>query len=170
MGLETVEFVLQVEEDFCISVPDDCFSACTTVGQFAQFVCRRARSKDVKVRVFDDLCGDIVATCGLPKTRLMQRKLRPSAKWDPSLCSRVWRKKAPKVHGATPLTLGDVARFHAAKIPTSDEAITQHVHELVAAFFGWKVRDVSPAVEFKTLAMGEDVTLRWPSFKRKAEK
>lgn len=57
MGLDTVELVLEVEQHFGVSVPDEMAERIETVGELAQLVCHLRREAGLPLRYPDALSG-----------------------------------------------------------------------------------------------------------------
>ena len=82
MGLETVEILMEVEDRFGVSVPDEVASNCVTVADLQRVLVDllvrkgRARSADLDDEVYRDLVRIIVDQTGLKAS-----EVRPESKW-----------------------------------------------------------------------------------------
>ena len=82
MGLEMVSIIMEVEDHFGISVPDEVASNCVTVADLQRVVVDslvqkgRARSADLEAEVYDDLVKIIVDQTGMKAP-----DIRPESRW-----------------------------------------------------------------------------------------
>ena len=82
MGLETVEILMEVEDHFDVSVPDEVAANCVTVADLQRVLVDllvrkgRARPADLDDEVYRDLVRIIVDQTGLKAS-----EVRPESKW-----------------------------------------------------------------------------------------
>ena len=82
MGLESVEIIMEVEDHFGVSVPDEVASNCFTVADLRRVLVEllvrkgRPRSADLEAEVYRDLVKIIVDQTGLKAS-----DVRPESKW-----------------------------------------------------------------------------------------
>jgi hypothetical protein len=82
VGLETVEIIMEVEDHFGVSVPDEVASNCVTVADFQRALIEllarkgRARSPELEDAVYRDLVMIIVDQTGLNAS-----DVRPDSRW-----------------------------------------------------------------------------------------
>ncbi len=82
MGLETVEFILNVEAHFRVDLPEDVASNCTTAADLQRCIVdllvRKGRppSADLEAEVYADLVNIIVGF-----TDMKASDIRPESRW-----------------------------------------------------------------------------------------
>ncbi|HEY7120338.1 MAG TPA: acyl carrier protein [Tepidisphaeraceae bacterium] len=78
MGLDTVELVMEIEDEFKIQMPDADAQLIQTVGQLHAYVCHRLRPRPVpscpSARAFYHLRSTLLRHCPIPRSAV-----RPSA-------------------------------------------------------------------------------------------
>ncbi len=83
MGLDTVELVMEIEEAFDISIPDDRASKMLTVGDVYEFILEKTADSTLKIQhMFERCCifmiyGVHVRSLGLPHS-----EIRPKTKLE----------------------------------------------------------------------------------------
>jgi len=58
MGLDTIELVMQIEEEFSIEIPDDVASEILTIGELAQYLEKRTVGAPSEIK-YDQACERI---------------------------------------------------------------------------------------------------------------
>jgi hypothetical protein len=86
MGLQLVELVMEIEDDFGILVPDDLASKCISVGDTHQMIVEllvakgSIRSIDLEERVWDQLVAITSEQFGMTRDRI-----HPQLRWIPDI-------------------------------------------------------------------------------------
>lgn len=74
MGLDTVEFVMWVEEEFHIEIPDKDAAELVTVGELCRYVANRIRQResgDIEQEIFDKVSHHLNSSFGVPLCRIL---------------------------------------------------------------------------------------------------
>jgi hypothetical protein len=84
MGLDLVEMVMNIEDDFGIEVPDDLASACITVGDTQKMIADllvaqgRIRSPELEAEVWDGLVKMTIEQFGVKR-----ESIQADMRWIP---------------------------------------------------------------------------------------
>ena len=86
MGLETVEIVMQIEDEFDISIPDQVASNCLTVDTHRVIVDilvakGAVRSRELEADVWQRLVRILTE-----QLRMRPEVVRPESRWVPDIC------------------------------------------------------------------------------------
>lgn len=74
MGLDTVEFVMWVEDEFEIDIPDQVAAEILTVGELCRYVASRVPKKasgDIEQEIFDKVSHHLNTQFGVPLCQIL---------------------------------------------------------------------------------------------------
>ena len=67
MGLDTVELLMDLEEEFEIEIPDDHAQQMATVGEIAKYVCKYSKQELTYEIALRKIIGILVKNYGVPE-------------------------------------------------------------------------------------------------------
>ena len=155
MGLDFVELIMQLEDEFAVSISDEVAATLTTVGATVDYIVdelRRRAPVCPSAQSFYRLRESLVARCGARRNEVrldapMGRLARKRRREWPAIASHAWLRETP--FPPEEMSVGELIRTHRvsnhwrADGSLDEPAVERRVMELVAETAAVPVEELS---------------------------
>jgi acyl carrier protein len=129
MGMDTIELVMELEDEFELSIPDREAEKLVTVGQTYEYILRRLSERHVErcfsATAFYRLRRELMSECGIAR-----REIRPDRRIGDLLIDPADRKKWKKIAQRTHLPFARFDLLHptAFRLRNPDQTLRELIH------------------------------------------